>query len=56
MAIRTWRMVIPTWPAVAINPLPVEWPYRRAVWYALPPVLSREAFYAAFDADGDMVI
>jgi Ca2+-binding EF-hand superfamily protein len=39
--------------AGTVEPKIVEWPYRRAYAYPLPPTISREAFYAAFDADGD---
>ena len=39
--------------ARAVTQPPVEWPFRRERWYELPPVLSKETFFAAFDADGD---
>ncbi|MEM7309431.1 MAG: hypothetical protein AAF682_22300 [Planctomycetota bacterium] len=40
----------------AAAPLPVEWPFRREEWYALPPMLNRESFYERFDGDGDGTI
>jgi Ca2+-binding EF-hand superfamily protein len=36
-----------------VIPPPVEWPYRRADAFALPPTITRDALYAEFDGDAD---